>query len=965
MDEEDFACESFVPQKFRRDICKNCFQPARLHEKKQRRQTISGATTGRQSPGSGSAIAETKSQAGAGKSESQPGSPSPKSSTSSDSLSSKTEPKVFQRFRVNRESGGIDRTVPARERTEPQQLEGVSPGKIKRFLGPSPSLKVKPMPVITKSRSPAMGRVQIGNTRAGGVASVSSDNPPRGASSQQEVASTSPQVDTTRRPLHTSASQPQVASASQVSPGQQQDSAGAPIQQLETASQRPEGTAPRQQESTSRQEENIRPEGTAPRQQESTSRQEENIRPEGTAPRQQESTSRQEENIALVKAIAKPDGGETVEVSTEDTIDPGSGSQETQTETQEEKPAVDLEAEPAQDAVPEVEPELGSRPELPADASQQADAAGQLKETGTEERKTEDESQQVQESQPVRPVSPVSSNANQPQPKLNDDPCTVQAQPTEPSPENEVISSEPEPSAPKDEGLPLAESESAIPEATTAVEAEGEQETVEPGASLGSQEVCNEPKIQEPIAPKAVEDEAKASDRLQAADSENVADQVATETSSSSIPEPEVVPAQELVLEALSDQLEAEATTSSDGMEQGASAEGETASTSLPPPVEELPSCPTAVLDAAIPMEELPSHPTAVLDAAVPVEELPSCPTAVLDAAVPVEELPSHPTAVLDAAIPVEELPSHPTAVLDAAIPVEELPSCPTAVFDAAIPVEELPSHPTAVLDAAIPVEELPSHPTAVLDAAVPVDEQTTAQQVTEPASSEEPPTTEATTSGVGEKEIGSESEKAEGGTGSENKEACDEPESQEPVSLQAVEDASKLADQLQATVGSGDVAQQDVSSVPELVVKPSSSQSENTPSSLEQGATSAASAETETTSTPPPPSEEPPSYPHSGIDADVQPTSLENPPADVPPPPPLPPGVPAPPPPPARENPPADVSPPPPLPPGVPAPPPPPALPPVGGTPGTPPTQRRQRSLKENKTPDAVSSPQLVSMDQ
>jgi len=34
MDEEDYACDKFIPQKWRKDVCKLCFQPKRLHEKK-------------------------------------------------------------------------------------------------------------------------------------------------------------------------------------------------------------------------------------------------------------------------------------------------------------------------------------------------------------------------------------------------------------------------------------------------------------------------------------------------------------------------------------------------------------------------------------------------------------------------------------------------------------------------------------------------------------------------------------------------------------------------------------------------------------------------------------------------------------------------------------------------------------------------------------------------------------------
>ena len=39
MDEEDYACDKFIPQKWRKDVCKLCFQPKRLHEKKVRKIT--------------------------------------------------------------------------------------------------------------------------------------------------------------------------------------------------------------------------------------------------------------------------------------------------------------------------------------------------------------------------------------------------------------------------------------------------------------------------------------------------------------------------------------------------------------------------------------------------------------------------------------------------------------------------------------------------------------------------------------------------------------------------------------------------------------------------------------------------------------------------------------------------------------------------------------------------------------
>lgn len=40
--EEDFACDKFVPQKWRKDVCRNCYQTLRLHEKKTK--TISSSS---------------------------------------------------------------------------------------------------------------------------------------------------------------------------------------------------------------------------------------------------------------------------------------------------------------------------------------------------------------------------------------------------------------------------------------------------------------------------------------------------------------------------------------------------------------------------------------------------------------------------------------------------------------------------------------------------------------------------------------------------------------------------------------------------------------------------------------------------------------------------------------------------------------------------------------------------------
>ena len=45
--EEDFACDKFVPQKWRKDMCKICYQPIRLHEKKMKSKEVSSTATSR------------------------------------------------------------------------------------------------------------------------------------------------------------------------------------------------------------------------------------------------------------------------------------------------------------------------------------------------------------------------------------------------------------------------------------------------------------------------------------------------------------------------------------------------------------------------------------------------------------------------------------------------------------------------------------------------------------------------------------------------------------------------------------------------------------------------------------------------------------------------------------------------------------------------------------------------------
>ena len=107
MNEEDFACDTFAPQKWRKDTCRNCFQPLRLHTKKQQKMT-----------------GDKKS------SEAANADPIPK-----------PEAKVFRRYQHQKDTG-IDTSVPARERTQPQQLEGIQHGTVQKVLELAPTLKV-------------------------------------------------------------------------------------------------------------------------------------------------------------------------------------------------------------------------------------------------------------------------------------------------------------------------------------------------------------------------------------------------------------------------------------------------------------------------------------------------------------------------------------------------------------------------------------------------------------------------------------------------------------------------------------------------------------------------------------------------------------------------------------------------------------------------------------------------------
>ena len=118
MADDEFSCEKFQPQKWRKDVCRNCYQPLRKHASRPDSSPLSPT-----SPGGGGA---------AGK-----------------------EAKVFQRFRVNKEKS-IDRSVPARERTPLQEnLTGISAGKVASVVGGAPANQVQsPSPAENSVPSP-------------------------------------------------------------------------------------------------------------------------------------------------------------------------------------------------------------------------------------------------------------------------------------------------------------------------------------------------------------------------------------------------------------------------------------------------------------------------------------------------------------------------------------------------------------------------------------------------------------------------------------------------------------------------------------------------------------------------------------------------------------------------------------------------------------------------------------------
>ena len=172
--EEDFACDKFAPQKWRKDTCRNCYQPARLHEKKLARQGTLTTSPSTKAPPQISPVVKASTlpprikPPTAPKSslllKTPPDSKPPVTTTKVGSVAKgvsakpapppgakaatiarpppppKAEPKVFQRFRVKKEPL-IDRSIPPKERTKEQELEGIRPGIVKDVHEVAPTLK--------------------------------------------------------------------------------------------------------------------------------------------------------------------------------------------------------------------------------------------------------------------------------------------------------------------------------------------------------------------------------------------------------------------------------------------------------------------------------------------------------------------------------------------------------------------------------------------------------------------------------------------------------------------------------------------------------------------------------------------------------------------------------------------------------------------------------------------------------
>ena len=178
--EEDFACDKFAPQKWRKDVCRNCYQSARLHEKKLSRQgTLTSPSTKippqsspvvkastlpprikpptapksslllKTPPAPKPPIATTKVGVDSGLPAKPPPPPvaKPATGTGARPAPPKAEPKVFQQFQTKKEPV-IDRSIPPKERTKQPELEGIQPGIVKEVHELAPTLKTNIPPEV-------------------------------------------------------------------------------------------------------------------------------------------------------------------------------------------------------------------------------------------------------------------------------------------------------------------------------------------------------------------------------------------------------------------------------------------------------------------------------------------------------------------------------------------------------------------------------------------------------------------------------------------------------------------------------------------------------------------------------------------------------------------------------------------------------------------------------------------------
>ena len=115
---DDFSCPNFSPQKWRKDVCRNCYQPLKVHSKKQ------------------PSLSRTNSI--------------------------EAEPKVFQRIKVEKPT--IDKSIPAKERTT--KLESIQPGIVKNVQ----EIATKPEATPTDKPSPAIAKKSHAiKTRVGSI----------------------------------------------------------------------------------------------------------------------------------------------------------------------------------------------------------------------------------------------------------------------------------------------------------------------------------------------------------------------------------------------------------------------------------------------------------------------------------------------------------------------------------------------------------------------------------------------------------------------------------------------------------------------------------------------------------------------------------------------------------------------------------------------------------------------------